>query len=32
MVMYDDEFETKENKIQTEDKIEPKQIHTQKVL
>ena len=23
MVMYDNEFETKENKIQTNDKIEP---------
>ena len=23
MVMYDNEFETKENKIQTKDKIEP---------
>ena len=26
MVMYDNEFETKENKIQTKDKIEPQHI------
>ena len=25
--MYDNEFETKENKIWTKDKIEPQQIH-----
>ena len=27
IVMYDNEFETRENKIWTEDKIEPQQIH-----
>ena len=27
MVMYVNEFETKENKIWTKDKIEPKHIH-----
>ena len=27
MVMYDNEFKTKENKIWTRDKIEPQQIH-----
>ena len=27
MVMYDNEFETKENKINTKDKIEPQDIH-----
>ena len=27
MVMYDSEFETKENKIKTKDKIEPQHIH-----
>ena len=26
MVMYDNEFETKENKIETKDKIEPQHI------
>ena len=26
MVMYDNEFETKENKIQAKDKIEPQHI------
>ena len=28
MVMYGNEFETKENKIQTKDKIEPQHIHS----
>ena len=27
MVMYDNEFKTKGNKIQTKDKIEPYQLH-----
>ena len=27
MVMYDNEFKTKGNKIQTKDKIEPRQLH-----
>ena len=27
IVMYDNEFETRENKIWTKDKIEPQQIH-----
>ena len=27
MVIYDNEFETKENKIQTKDKIEPQHIY-----
>ena len=27
MVMYDNEFETKEYKIQTKDKIEPQQLY-----
>ena len=27
MVMYDNEFETKEYKIQTKDKIEPQHIY-----
>ena len=27
MVMYDNEFKTKENKIRTKDKIEPQHIH-----
>jgi len=27
MAMYDNEFKTKENKIWTEDKIEPQHIH-----
>ena len=27
MIMYDNEFETKENKIQTKDKTEPQQIY-----
>ena len=27
MVMYDKEFKTKENKIQTKEKIEPQHIH-----
>ena len=27
MVMYDNEFETKENKIYIKDKIEPQHIH-----
>ena len=27
MVMYGNEFETKENKIQTKDKIEPQHIY-----
>ena len=27
MVMYDNEFKTKENKIQTKDKIEPQHIY-----
>ena len=27
MVICDNEFETKENKIQTKDKIEPQHIH-----
>ena len=27
MVMYDNEFKTQENKIQTKDKIEPQHIH-----
>ena len=26
--MYDNQVETKENKIQTKDKIEPQHIHT----
>ena len=29
MVMYDNEFETKETKIQTKDKIEPQYIHVE---
>ena len=29
MVMYDNEFETKENKIQTKKKIEPQHINRQ---
>ena len=29
--MYDNEFETKENKIWTKDKIEPQHIHEQKL-
>ena len=29
MVMFDNEFETKENKIQTKDKIEPQRIHVE---
>ena len=28
MVMYDNEFETKENKISTKDKIEPQHRHS----
>ena len=28
MVIYDNQFETNENKIQTKDKIEPQHIHT----
>ena len=28
VVLYDNEFETKENKIWTKDKIEPQHIHT----
>ena len=27
MTMHDNEFETKKNKIQTKDKIEPQHIH-----
>ena len=27
MVMYDNEFETKENKIETKEKIEPQHIY-----
>ena len=27
MVMYDNEFETKENETQTKDKIEPQHLH-----
>ena len=27
MVMYDNEFKTKENKIWTKDKIEPQRLH-----
>ena len=27
MVMYDNEFKTKGNKIQTKDQIEPRQLH-----
>ena len=27
MIMYDNEFETKENKIWTKDKIEPQHSH-----
>ena len=28
VVMYDNQVETKENKIQTKDKIEPQHVHT----
>ena len=28
MVMYDNKFETKENKISTKDKIEPQHVHS----
>ena len=28
MVMYDNEFKTKENKIQTKEKIEPQHTHS----
>ena len=28
IVIYDNEFETKENRIWTKDKIEPQHIHT----
>ena len=31
MVIYDNEFETKENKILTKDKIEPQQLYTTKL-
>ena len=31
MVMYDNDFETKENKIQTNDKIEPQHIYKCKI-
>ena len=27
MVIYDNEFETKENKTQTKDRIEPQHMH-----
>ena len=30
MVIYDNEFETKKNKIWTKDKIEPQHIHVYK--
>ena len=28
MAMYDNDFETKENKIKTKDKFEPQHIHS----
>ena len=31
MVMYDDEFDTKETKVLTKDKTEPQHIHRTKV-
>ena len=32
MVMYDDEFETNENKIWTKDKIEPYHIFKESIM
>ena len=32
MVMYNNEFKTKENKIETNEKIEPQHIHVKRLL